>query len=403
MIALPGSEADRPGIERVPRLAAIDVLRGIVMILMALDHVRDFFGHVALNPTDPATTSAPLFFTRWITHLCAPTFFLLTGLGAGLSRAHRSTEQLSRHLITRGFWLLCLEWVVVRCFGFQFNVDYHVTVLTVLWALGWAMIVLAGLVRFSPRTVASIGAVMILVHNLFDPIPAGVLGLLAPVWTWLHAPGLLVATPVFTVAIAYPLIPWVGVTMVGYGLSMVYQWDAERRRRLLWRASGTLLLAFVSLRGVNIYGDPSRWSVQASVDRTLFSILNTTKYPPSLLFLLMTLGPALGLLAALDGRRPRLTRPAWVFGQVPLFYFLLHLPVIHLLAVLLCYARLGAVHWMFESPDLSHFPFSQPPGWGFDLPVVYGIWVVVVAGMYPLCRWYAGAKGEHPRSWMSYL
>ncbi|MEP6572694.1 MAG: heparan-alpha-glucosaminide N-acetyltransferase domain-containing protein [Gemmatimonadota bacterium] len=385
------------------RFDSIDMLRGLVMILMALDHVRDFFGHVGVNPTDPALTTMPLFFTRWITHLCAPTFFLLTGLGAALSRRRRTNHELSVHLISRGAWLIFLEIVVVRSLGLQFNFDYRVTVLNVLWALGWSMIALAFVIQLSPRSVLLLGAALILGHNLLDSISASSFGSLAFVWSWLHAPGVIVARPDFTVLLAYPLVPWVGVAMVGFGLSPIYEWDAARRRRMLWRTGAGLTAAFLLLRGINVYGDFSRWAPQAESWRTVLSFLNTTKYPPSLLFLLMTLGPALALLGWLDGRSPGLARPVWTFGKVPLFYFLVHLPVIHLLAILVCFLRYGSAHWMFESPDLTHFPFTQPPGWGFDLPGVYVAWFAVVLLMYPLCRWYAAYKRERRYWWLSYL
>ena len=188
---------------------------------------------------------------------------------------------------------------------------------------------------------------------------------------------------------AYPLIPWIGVTAVGYGLGQLYGWAPERRRALLLRLAAGLFVAFVALRSVNVYGDPVRWATQRSAALTVISFLNANKYPPSLLFLLMTLGPALLLLWAVDGGTPRVLRPALVFGKVPLFYFLCHLPLIHLLAIAVCYARYGAVHWMFESPSLDRYPFTAPPGWGFSLPVVYFVWVLVVVALYPLCRWFA--------------
>lgn len=396
---------------RAGRLASIDVVRGIIMILMALDHTRDFFGQAGVNPTAAATTTVPLFFTRWITHFCAPTFFLLTGVGAGLSRRYRSAGELATHLVTRGAWLLVLEIVVVRCFGLQFNFDYRITILTVLWALGWSMILLAAVVRWSPRTVAILGTVMILGHNLLDAAPgsaamrapAGGSGLLAALGVWLHTGGALYMGPRVMVLIGYPLIPWLGVAMVGYGLAAAYHWPAERRRRLLWWGGTAMALGFVVLRAVNLYGDPARWSTQATPWRSVLSFLDTTKYPPSLLFLLMTLGPTWWLLAALDGKDPRWLRPAWVFGQVPLFYYLVHLPVIHLLAVVVCLARLGDAHWLFESPGPAQFPFTQPPGWGFGLPAVDLAWVVVVLTMYPLCRWYAAVKRERRSRWLSYL
>ena len=403
----PGAELDFPA-SAGPRAASrarvesVDVLRGVIMIVMALDHVRDFFG-AAVNPTDPATTTVALFFTRWITHVCAPVFFLLTGVGARLALRRRSRSELSRFLLTRGLWLIFLEIVVLRCFGLQFNFDYRVTVLTVLWALGWAMITLSALIRLPVWAAAAFGVVMIATHNLLDGVPASAFGSLAPLWSALHAPNVIYSDGRHVVLAAYVLIPWVGVTAAGYALGVIFRWDAERRRALLLRLGVGCVVAFVVLRAANVYGDPAPWSAQRSPVFTVLSFLNTTKYPPSLLFLLMTLGPALLALRALDGRTPRLLRPALVVGQVPLFYFLLHMPLIHLLAVAVSYARYGAVHWMFESPTLDRYPITQPPGWPLPLPVIYLIWVAVVATLYPLCRWFAGVRRRRDDPWLSYL
>ena len=410
------------------RLESIDVLRGIVMMLMALDHVREFLGYPSANPTDPATTTLALFFTRWITHICAPVFFLLTGTGAFLARSGRSDAALSRFLLIRGAWLIGLEIVVVRCFGFQFNVDYRVTLLTVLWALGWSMIALAVLVHLPARVVGALGVVMIATHNLFDGVRASSLGALAPLWTMLHAPGVVLPGPHLVFA-AYPLVPWIGVAAAGYGLGQIYAWPGRRpcdaaggrpvhpstssgcpepvegqgRRNLLWRIGLGLTAAFVLLRALNIYGDPQAWTPRTSAAFTVLSFLNTSKYPPSLLFLMMTLGPALCLLSVFDRGTPRVLRPAAVFGRVPLFYFLVHLPLIHLLAVAVCAVQYGDAHWMFESPILSRYPFTQPPGWGFGLPAVYLIWAGVVVVLYPLCRWFAELKQRRADAWLRYL
>ena len=403
----PGAELDVPA-SAGPRAASrarvesVDVLRGVIMIVMALDHVRDFFG-AAVNPTDPATTTVALFFTRWITHVCAPVFFLLTGVGARLALRRRSRSELSRFLLTRGLWLIFLEIVVLRCFGLQFNFDYRVTVLTVLWALGWAMITLSALIRLPVWAAAAFGVVMIATHNLLDGVPASAFSSLAPLWSALHAPNVIYSDGRHVVLAAYVLIPWVGVTAAGYALGVIFRWDAERRRALLLRLGVGGVVAFVVLRAANVYGDPAPWSAQRSPVFTVLSFLNTTKYPPSLLFLLMTLGPALLALRALDGRTPRLLRPALVVGQVPLFYFLLHMPLIHLLAVAVSYARYGAVHWMFESPTLDRYPITQPPGWPLPLPVIYLIWVAVVVTLYPLCRWFAGVRQRRDDPWLSYL
>ena len=380
------------------RIESVDVVRGVIMIIMALDHVRDFFGNSGFNPTDPATTSVALFFTRWITHFCAPVFFLLTGTGAFLSLRKKSKAQLSRFLWTRGLWLIFLELVVFRCLGWQFNFDYHLTLLIVLWALGWAMIVLSALVHLPASVVTALGVVMIAAHNLLDSFRSA-----NPLWSLLHSPNVVIATPPHLVFVAYPLIPWVGVTAAGYGLGQVYGWPPERRKAFLLRLGAGLTAAFFALRAVNIYGDPSRWATQQNPARTVLSFLNTSKYPPSLLYLLMTLGPALLFLWAIDGRTPRLLRPAFVIGKVPMFYYLLHVPLIHGLAVIACYARYGQAHWMFESNQPFQFPITPPPGWGYPLPVIYLVWLIVVVALYPLCRWFAALRQRRSDPWLSYL
>lgn len=380
------------------RLESVDVLRGVVMILMAIDHSRDFFGNPAVSPTNLASTTIPLFFTRWITHICAPTFFLLTGTSAWLSRRRKSTTELSRFLFTRGFWLIFLDIVVCRCLGMQFNFDYRVTLLIVLWALGWAMIVLSGLVYFPAWLAATFGLVLILGHNLLDGVVS-----MNPIWTILHAPGFVLNTPRVVVFVAYPLIPFIGVTAVGYSLGQIYSWPCDRRRTFLWRAGLASTAAFVLLRAINVYGDPARWAPQKSAALTVVSFLNATKYPPSLLFLLMTLGPAVLILWAVDTSTPSWMRPALIFGRVPMFYFLLHIPLIHLFAVAVCYGRYGHAHWMFESPNLGQYPFTLPPGWGYSLTVVYLVWLVVVVTLYPLCRWFAGVRQRRSDAWLSYF
>jgi uncharacterized membrane protein len=379
------------------RLESVDVVRGVIMIIMALDHTRDFFG-AAGSPTNLATASIALFFTRWITNICAPVFFLLTGTGAYLSLRKRTKPELSRFLFTRGLWLIFLDLVLFRCLAVQFNVDYRTTIITVLWALGWAMIVLSALVHLPASVVTAFGVVMIVTHNLLDSIRST-----NPLWSILHSPNIILATPGHTVLLAYPLIPWVGVTALGYGLGQIYAWEPARRQAFLLRLGIAVTIAFIALRAINIYGDPSHWATQRTPAYTVLSFLNTTKYPPSLLFLLMTLGPALILLWAVDTHTPRLLRPALIIGKVPMFYYLLHFALIHVLAVIICYARYGHIHWMFESPDLAHYPVTAPPGWGLPLPLVYLIWAFIVLAMYPLCRWYAAVKQRSNNPLLSYL
>ena len=388
---------ETPAIKRI-RIESIDVVRGVIMIVMALDHVRDFFNNSGLNPTDPATTTIPLFFTRWITHFCAPVFFLLTGTGAYLSLRRKSKPELSWFLFTRGLWLIFLELTVTRCLGWQFNFDYQVTMLIVLWALGWAMIVLSALVYLPASIVTTFGVVMIASHNLLDSVQSS-----NPLWTILHSPNVILNHPGHVVFVGYPLIPWVGVTAAGYGLGQIYSWPSARRKVFLLRLGIALTAAFLVLRAINFYGDPLPWTTQKSPAFTVLSFLNTTKYPPSLLYLLMTLGPALLFLWAVDSGTPRWLRPALVIGKVPMFYYLLHLPLMHLIAVAMCYARYGQVHWMFESPDLGQFPITPPPGWGYSLPIVYLVWACVVLALYPLCVWFAGLKQRRADAWLSYF
>ncbi len=402
MTTLAMPETERHGANTGPiastrqRLDSVDLLRGLMMIVMALDHTRDFFG-MAVDPTDIAHTTVPLFLTRWVTHFCAPVFFLLTGVGAALSLRRQSKRELSRFLLTRGLWLIVLELTLFRCLGFQFNFDYQMTLLNVLWPLGWSMVLLSALVYLPTSAVTAIGLVMIAGHNALDSIHSS-----NPLWTLLHSPGFLIKTPHHAVFVLYVLIPWVGVTAVGYGLGHVFAWPAPRRRSFLLGAGLSLTAAFVVLRVIQQYGDPSPWTPQPSAAFTLLSFLNTNKYPPSLLYLLMTLGPALVLLWAFDGRTPRVLRPALTFGRVPLFYYLLHVPLIHLLAILACYARYGQVHWMFEA-STDNYPIATPPGWGYSLPIIYAIWALVIAALYPLCRWFAGVKQRRNDPWLSYL
>ena len=380
-----------------PRIESVDVLRGLVMILMALDHTRDFFGTFGANPTNLAGTTAPLFFTRWITHLCAPVFFLLTGTGAGLARGSRSATELSRFLIARGFLLIVLELTLIRGLAYQFNFDYQVTLLLVIWALGWSMVFLGLIVLLPVGAILGVGLALIVGNNAFDTVQWN-----NPLWSILHRPGFVLQGD-HTVFVAYPLIPWIGVTAVGYALARVFSWDAERRRRFLVFAGLGAMVAFVVLRAGNIYGDPFPWSRQASGLFTFLSFINANKYPPSLLFLLMTLGPALLILRALDRGTPVWLKPVITYGRVPFFYFVAHFALIHLLAVVVALSIHGAAHWMFESPTLGQYPFTPPPGWGFTLPVVYAVWIAVVLALYLPCRWIGNLKASGRYPWMRYL
>jgi uncharacterized membrane protein len=386
------------GAGKRPRVDSVDVVRGVIMIIMALDHVRDFFSNPGYSPTDLSQTTVLMFFTRWITHYCAPVFFLLTGTGAYLSLRKQSQGRLARFLVTRGLWLIVLELTASRCLGWQFNFDYRLTLFIVLWALGWSMIVLAGLSYLPAGWVTAFGAVLIAGHNLLDRVQSE-----NPIWSVLHVPNLVWSNGQHSVFVLYPLFPWIGVTAVGYGLGQAYSWTAERRKALLVRLGLGLTAAFVVIRAVNLYGDPVRWSAQKSAVFTALSFLNTNKYPPSLLYLLMTLGPAIFFLGLVDGAAPRWLNPARVIGKVPLFYYLTHVTLAHSIAVVVCYLRYSHVYWMLQSNNIGEFPTAKPPGWDYSLAVVYLVWALVVIALYPLCKWFAALKQRRGDVWLSYL
>ena len=252
------------------------------MIIMALDHTRDYFGVLAVSPTDIPRTTVALFFTRWITHICAPVFFLLTGTGSYLALRRKSKAELSRFLLTRGLWLVFFEVVILRCFAYEFNFDYGLTMLVPVWALlGWSMVVLSALVHLPARVVTAFGVVLIAGHNLLDNVSAAIFGVLAPLWMVLHQPGFLIHEPHHVVFVAYTLIPWVGVTALGYGLGQIYDpaicAEGDARRRWLLLLSVASIAGFVVLRAINRYGDPSHWSGQDTRARTVLSFLNVKR------------------------------------------------------------------------------------------------------------------------------
>ena len=369
------------------------------MVLMALDHVRYFLTDVRVNPTDPATTTAALFATRWVTHLCAPVFMFLAGVGARLSLGRgRDPRSLSRFLLTRGLWLVVLELTVARA-AWQFNLDYSYSAALVLWALGWCMVALAALVHLSDRWIGAIAGAMVLGHNLADGISATEAGGWGWLWTVLHQPGPIEITTGAVLFIVYPLVPWIGVMALGYIAGPVFTRAPVQRDRLCVRIGIALIGGFIVLRLINLYGDPVPWTVQASAGRTVLSVLDATKYPPSLLYVLMTLGPTFVLLPVLDRLGGRAAEVLRVFGQVPLFFWLLHVPLIHTIALAFSFARYETViPWLVRNP-----PTPQPPDYGYGLPVVYLVTAGVVAALYPVCRWFAGVKKQRRSPWLNYL
>ncbi len=403
--------------ERPRRLDSIDLLRGIVMVIMMLDHTRDFVHNAVFQfeATDPTRTNVALFFTRWITHFCAPVFVFLAGTSVFLQYLRgKSKGELSKFLITRGLWLIVLEVTVVK-FGVFFNFDYRfIGFLQVIWVIGVSMIVLAALIHLPLKIVMGVGLVMILFHNLLDgvdvqtwngpesPVPS----LIQKVWILLHVPfqplPVLWFFPSPVVFVVYPLLPWIGVMAAGYAFGALYKLDTLRRRRLLLIIGGVTTGLFVVMRTINIYGDPGKWAQQKNIVYTGLSFLNTTKYPPSLLFLLMTLGPSILALAYFESRpsSSRIGRFFVTFGRVPLFFYLLQWYTAHIISVLLHLAFGKPVAWLFKSP----IDFTAPPeGVGFSLAIVYLAWIIGVLLLYPLCKWFAGVKQRHKKWWLSYL
>jgi uncharacterized membrane protein len=386
------------------------------MVIMMLDHTRDFVHSAALqfDPADLSRTNVALFFTRWITHFCAPVFVFLAGTGAFLQLSRgKSKADLSRFLVTRGIWLIVLELTLVRL-GITFSFDVRMLgFLQVIWVIGVSMIVLAALIYLPVKVVGAFGVVMIAFHNLLDgfhvmgwrgpdtPVP----GFGAKIWMVLHQafePFPIVGFPSPVLIVIYPLIPWVGVMAAGYAFGRLYELDAQRRRRLLLIIGGTATALFIILRAINIYGDPSEWSTQKDALFTFLSFLNTTKYPPSLLFLLMTLGPSILALAAFEsGTGQGRVREFFVtFGRVPLFFYLLQWPVAHLISVLLHVAFGKPTERLFQTP----IDWTGPvPNMGFNLAVVYVCWIAGVLLLYPACRWFAGLKQRRKDWWLSYL
>jgi uncharacterized membrane protein len=377
------------------RIIAVDVVRGLVMVLMALDHVRDWVTNVRFQPEDLSRASAALFATRWVTHLCAPTFFLLAGVGIGILVDRRGRKGLSRVLVTRGLWLLVLE-LVITPVGWEFGLPPVPLFALVLWALGWSMILMALLVHLPRRVVLALALLITLSHNLLDPVSPATMGSFAGVWHMLHVPGFLVPDVLF---VAYPLIPWVAVMALGYVLAAAYRWDEHRRRRLLTLAGLAAIAVFLVLRGWNLYGNPVPWVVQRTAALTAASFLNVLKYPPSLHFLLMTLGPALIALAIVDTARGRIARWLSVYGEVPLFFYVLHIFVAHTLAVGLALVQGGELR---RIPIVSN-PASIPEWYGLPLPGVYLAWALVVALMYYPCRWFGQLKATRSEWWIRYM
>jgi uncharacterized membrane protein len=384
------------------RIRSVDILRGLVMILMALDHVRDFWAPSQL-PEDMDEPGLALFMTRWVTHFCAPIFVFLAGTSAFLYQRNTgcSDRHLSWFLFTRGFWLVIVELTIV---GLGWGTPFAgFSFLQVIWAIGVSMMVLSVLVYLPTMAVAAIGIVMILGHNLLDGITAATMepGFIQVLWMVLHDGGWIPLggpPPVWGLWIAYPLVPWIGVMATGFAFGQLLSRPREVWDRNLLLLGGALIVAWLVLRSFNIYGDPVAWApVEGDAAQSLINFLNVEKYPPSLLFLLMTLGPALLVMPFIENWRGRFSEAVTVFGRVPFFYYVLHLPLIHITAAIYSMARYGATGWWFMPAD------QHPPDYEHNLWLAYGVWVAVVLVLYPACKWYASLKRRRKDWWLSYL
>jgi uncharacterized membrane protein len=405
---VPGTVAHAVG--SAGRLVSIDILRGLVMVIMALDHTRDFFSVLRVEPETLATTYYALFFTRWITHFCAPLFFFLAGTGVYLYGRRHSIQEVSRFLWTRGLWLMILEFTVV---GVGWSFVFPFGFFGVIWALGACMFLNAAIVRLPMRWIASLSIGMIVLHDLLDRIRPRQFGSLAWVWGLLHVRGSVLLPFHAREFVLFPIVPWVGVMAAGYVFGTVYEIEPERRRKLIARLGLGLTIAFIVLRLTNLYGNPpvglggvsqGDWHVQPTLEKTIILFLDVEKYPPSLQFLLMTLGPSLLLLSWLEKKNgtQKLSPPLsalLVFGRVPLFYYVLHLYLIHTLAYVMAL--------LFHQPAsfLLHggFFFGAPDEYGYGLPFVYLMWLTAVVILYFPCRWFMGVKQRRKDWWLSYL
>ena len=389
--------------DRRKRIKSIDMLRGLVMIIMALDHVRDYFHADAyfFDPSDLTQTNVPLFWTRFITHFCAPVFVFLAGTSAFFVGQRRDKKSLSIWLLKRGLWLIIAEFTIIKL-AWMFKLDYSGVLLQVIWVLGISMIFLAGFIHLPKKLGLVICLVAVFGHNLLDPV-APTTPFAAGLWSFLHVFNL-VDMGFVKIFVGYPMIPWIFVMPLGYYLGELYKpsFDPKLRISRLLQIGLGLTLLFFALRAINIYGDSYHWATQDSVGLTIASFFNITKYPPSLHFLLITLGPSLVFLALVENWQNKWTEKMVVIGRVPMFFYVVHIYVIHGLAVVAAmmtgfsFSDMVIDFWITLQPQLQ--------GYGFDLWVVYLIWVVLIIALYPICSWYNNYKTAHREKWwLSYL
>lgn len=375
-----------------PRIACVDLLRGLVMIIMALDHVRNYFAVTPALPEAMADPGLALFLTRWITHFCAPVFVFLSGVSAWLARERGGADgnAVRAFLLARGAWLVAAEFLVITPL-WPLWLDGFVLA-QVIWAIGWSMIVLGLCVPLGRRVVGLAGLAIIFGHNLLDGIAANSIGALAPLWTALHEEGVVALGAGWNLYLAYPLLPWIGVMFAGYGAGGLFV-DGSDWRKLAARAGIGATVLFAVLRATNLYGNPGDFTAGATFTQSLINFLNVEKYPPSLQYLLMTLGPALLAMPLLENWRGRVAGWVAVFGRVPFFYYVLHFALIYALAIAWSLVQFGEAFWWFRGEA------ALPEGYVFSLARAYAAWAVVVIALYLPCRWYADFKRRNRGLW----
>ena len=386
-----------------PRVSSIDIVRGLVMVIMVLDHVRHFMHADALlyEPTELSKTTPVLFFTRWITHFCAPAFVLLAGIASRISSKRKSPAALRTFLLTRGLWLLVLEVVVMR-FSFTFNWYFDLIFFQVIWAIGASMIVLAALIRFDEKFILVISLIILFGHNALDPFSVNESHPLYAPFTLLFKPGYI---PLANsgIIVMYPLVPWLGVFMLGYVLGKWFTADFEKLRQpYLFITGCAMVVLFVILRFTNFYGDPHGWEVQQNFTFTLLSFLNCEKYPPSLLYILMTLGPVFITLAVLDKIKTKVFNPLQTIGRVPLFFYIVHFFLIHIVALVIFMNQTGTSWSAIDFRATATFG-GITPGNGISLPLVHLAWMGIVLVLFPLCWWYNRIKSRGKHWFFSYV
>jgi uncharacterized membrane protein len=385
------------------RITSVDLLRGIIMIIMALDHTRDFFhvGAQTRNPLDLSTTTPILFFTRWITHFCAPVFVLLSGTSAFLQSARKSKKELSIFLIKRGLWLIVAEIAIVDLI-LTFNINFSFIALEVIWAIGISMVILGLMIWLPFQIILAVGLLIVLGHNALDFYEKDQTTPFSATYDLIHRQGLHPISGKYQLLILYPFLPWTGLMMLGYCLGKVLRNnDAVYRKRFLIITGSSTIALYIILRFINVYGDPSGWSSRPNGFYTLLSFINSTKYPPSLFFMCMTIGPSLLLMAWWDNIQNGFTKIVSVYGRVPFFYFLVHLFILHLFSAVTYFMR---GHSFAEGVSPTAFIKFIQPGEGFQLRYVYLVWLAVVIGLYPLCKWYDRYKTNYKeKKWLSYL